>query len=292
MSWLQLFVDTDPSHASAIESAILKLGAASVTFTDNADQPILEPALGETPLWRATRVTGLFDAGVDTSELDKVLAPVIATTQASFKWEQLEDKDWQREWMKHYQPIDCGNGVWICPSWCPPPDPLALNILLDPGMAFGTGTHPTTLLCLQWLAEQEVSELSVIDYGCGSGILGITALRMGSGPVDAVDIDPQALIATQDNSRRNHLPENSVRTFLPEQFNDKSADLVFANILAGPLVELAPRITALTHPGSLLCLSGILDSQAEAVMSAYREHFDFVPIRELDHWVQLAATRR
>lgn len=292
MPWLQLFVDTDPTHATDIETALSELGAASVTFTDNADQPILEPALGETPLWRATRVTGLFEADVDTAKFNLSLETLLNTANADFKWEQLEDKDWQREWMKHYQPINCGNNVWICPSWCPPPEPNALNILLDPGMAFGTGTHPTTLLCLQWLAEQDVKDLSVIDYGCGSGILGITAVRMGSGPVDAIDIDPQALIATQDNSQRNQLADNSVKTYLPENFVDQSADIVFANILAGPLVELAPRIIALTHPGSLLCLSGILDVQADSVMSAYSEYFDFAPVREMDHWIQLAATRR
>ncbi|GAB1256497.1 50S ribosomal protein L11 methyltransferase [Aurantivibrio plasticivorans] len=292
MPWLQLHFLTDPEHASAIEDALLEIGAAAVTFQDNEDQPILEPALGETPLWKATRVTGLFDANVDTAGISENVAKQLDMDISNSQWEQLEDKDWQREWMSHYRPIPCGPNLWVCPSWCEPPEPEAVNILLDPGLAFGTGTHPTTLQCLQWLADQDMADLTVCDYGCGSGILGIAALLMGARSMNGVDIDPQALIATRDNANRNQIDESKVSTFLPKGFKPSLHDIVFANILAGPLVELAPTLTSLTKPGGKLCLSGILDSQAQAVMDAYQDEFEFEPIRELDHWVQLAATRR
>ncbi len=306
MPWLQLHIYSDANSAEKIEDALLEVGANAVTFQDSADQPILEPALGETPLWNETKITGLFDAEISTSDVYNDILTLInanpstahravSETIVRHKWEQLEDKDWLREWMEHYHPIQCGETLWICPSWKSPPAPKAVNVMLDPGLAFGTGTHPTTLLCLQWLAKQHVSGLKIADYGCGSGILGIAALLMGASFVNAVDIDPQALLATKDNAERNKINDDDIDVFLPPQFNDGSErlhDIVFANILAGPLVELAPTLTALTKRGGKLCLSGILDSQAATVMSAYAEDFDFEPVCEHDHWVQLAATRR
>ncbi|MGH1471048.1 MAG: 50S ribosomal protein L11 methyltransferase [Cellvibrionaceae bacterium] len=304
MPWLQLHIYSDGTSAENIEEALLEVGANAVTFQDSADQPILEPALGETPLWNETKVTGLFDAEISTSEIyEDILNQIKASSNADtnngmiirHKWEQLEDKDWIREWMESYHPIQCGEKLWICPSWKSPPDPKAVNVMLDPGLAFGTGTHPTTLLCLQWLAKQDVSSLTVADYGCGSGILGIAALLMGASCVNAVDIDPQALLATTENTKRNQIDEQAVKVFLPEQFNDgsnKRHDVVFANILAGPVVELAPILTDLTKVGGKLCLSGILDSQANKVIATYEQSFEFEPISEQEHWIQLAATRR
>ncbi len=292
MPWLQLCIDTSREQAAAIENALLACGAASVTLQDNADQPILEPALGETPLWNETRVTGLFDADLDTAATTERMNKLLRGELPAHRWEQLEDKDWEREWMTGYKPIHCGGQLWICPSWLEPPEPEAVNLLLDPGLAFGTGTHPTTFLCLQWLSEQQLDGCTFVDYGCGSGILGVAALLLGGDTVIGVDIDPQALIASRDNTGRNHIAAERFNVYLPRHCPEAQADVMLANILAGPLAELAPTLNALTRPGGLLCLSGILDSQAEAVMSAYRQWFDFDPVRHKDEWICLTARKK
>ncbi|GAA5317046.1 MAG: 50S ribosomal protein L11 methyltransferase [Candidatus Pelagadaptatus aseana] len=291
MPWLQLYIYTNRTEAEALEDILLAAGAASITLQDNADQPILEPALGETPLWDNTRVTGLFDADIDTALCSAAIANGYGKPLPPHKWEQLEDKDWEREWMQNYQPIHFGGDLWICPSWLEPPQPEAVNLLLDPGLAFGTGTHPTTFMCLQWLSEQDLNNQTLMDYGCGSGILGIAALLLGADQLAGVDIDPQALLATADNAQRNHIAAERFPVYLPPKCPEQQFDTVLANILAGPLAELAPTLTSLTRPGGRLCLSGILATQAETVMSAYRDHFQFDPIRQQDEWVCLSATR-
>lgn len=291
MPWLQLHIHSSPAEAAAIEDALLTCGAVSVTFQDRADQPILEPKLGEAPLWQQTRITGLFEAQVDTRSISEKIAQQLGWTPEQ-RWEQLEDKDWVREWMKDYQPIQCGPDLWICPSWQQAPDPSAIVVRLDPGLAFGTGTHPTTLLCLRWLASQDVSGLHVVDYGCGSGILGIAALLKGAEKLDAVDIDPQALMATADNCQRNGIAPERLSTYLPRELPPTQADLVLANILAGPLVELAPTLTALTRPGGRLVLAGLLASQADQVKQAYINDFEFEEDEQMEEWVRLSARRR
>jgi len=291
MPWLQIKINSSRAQAESIEDALLAAGAASVTLQDNADQPILEPALGETPLWDATRITGLFDAEIDTASTTETIQNSLGEPLPSFHWEQLEDKDWEREWMKNYQPIQCGDNLWICPSWLEPPAPDAVNLMLDPGLAFGTGTHPTTFLCMQWLARQPLEGISLVDYGCGSGILGIACLLLGANKAIGVDIDPQALIATRDNASRNRLPADTMPVFLPEECPSTQVDMVLANILAGPLADLAPTLSALTRRGGQLCLSGILASQAETVMKAYRPWFEFDPAIQLEEWVRLTATK-
>ncbi len=263
----------------------------SVTLEDNADQPILEPALNETPLWDETRITGLFQADSNTLEIAARISQQLGG-QSSLKWEQLEDRDWEREWINRYQPIRCGERLWICPSWREPPDPNAVNLSLDPGLAFGTGTHPTTFLCLQWLDKCKLEGKDVIDYGCGSGILAIAALLLGANSSVCIDIDPQALLATADNGKRNHIASNRISTHLPDQAPSEPADVVIANILAGPLTELAPRLAALTKPGGQICLSGIVASQAESVMRTYNQWFDFEPVASKEDWVRLVATKR
>lgn len=291
MPWLQLRIDTSQEQAPAIEDAMLNAGAASVTLEDNADQPIFEPALGETPLWQETRVTGLFDANTDTAQAERSLKEEIGKG-LTLHWHILEDKDWEREWMQYYHPIQCGENFWICPSWLDAPNPSAVNLRLDPGLAFGTGTHPTTFLCLQWLAEQNLRDRTLMDYGCGSGILGIAALLLGARSALGVDIDPQALMASRDNAKRNGLPEDAFPVYLPKKAPVEPADIVVANILAGPLVELAPQLSALTRPGGALCLSGVLATQAQAVIAAYEHEFEFAPIAEKEEWVRLTARKR
>lgn len=291
MPWLQIKVNTHRQNAEAIEDTLLDVGALSVTMQDNADQPILEPGLGETPLWDDIQLTGLFDADVDTAQVQKNAELSLGYSLSDCRWEILEDKDWEREWMKSYQPIHCGNDLWICPSWIEPPQPTATNLLLDPGLAFGTGTHPTTFLCLQWLSEQEFNNQCLIDYGCGSGILGIAALLLGANNVTGTDIDPQALLATQDNAQRNNIAAQRFPVYLPEQCPNVSADIMLANILAGPLAELAPSINRLTKLGGKLCLSGILEHQAHDVIDAYSAWFEFEPIRQKQEWVCLIARK-
>lgn len=291
MPWLQLRIDTTPEQSDALEDALLAAGAASVTLEDNADQPILEPALGETPLWNQTRISGLFSADIDTEQVLTVASSTIGEEIKDFRWELLEDRNWERAWMDNFEPLCFGQRLWICPSWKEPPEPTAVNLMLDPGLAFGTGTHPTTALCLRWLDGFDVSGKTVIDYGCGSGILAIAALLLGAKQVIAVDNDPQALIATRENASRNQV-EGQVSTYLPEQLPaDCSGQLMLANILAGPLAELAPTLGRMTEPGGNIVLSGLLDSQAEEVAECYRDQFDMGEIAIDDHWCRLVGTR-
>lgn len=293
MTWLQLRVQATRDNSEAIEDALLAAGAVSVTFEDLADQPILEPALGETPLWDNTRVTGLFNADIDTDVATVAATASYGDNLPPYRWEILEDKDWEREWMENFHPIQCGQRLWICPSWRQPPEADAVNLMLDPGLAFGTGTHPTTFLCLQWLDGLDLQDKQVVDYGCGSGILGIAALLLGAREVIAVDNDPQALIATRDNAQRNGIAAERLHTYLPEDTpNNVQAEVVVANILAGPLVELSPTLAALTQANGLLALSGLISNQAESISDCYQQWFDLNPPREKDNWVCLNGQRR
>jgi ribosomal protein L11 methyltransferase len=291
MPWLQLKIVAPRTDVRKLESALLKTGAASVTLEDNADQPIFEPALGETPLWDQVRVTGLYDADINTAEIITKISNKLRGQTPHHKWEQLEDKDWEREWMNNYHAIRCGERLWICPSWQQPPEPDKINLMLDPGLAFGTGTHPTTFMCMQWIDQQDFSGLDIVDYGCGSGILGIATLLLGARKVIGVDIDPQALLATTENARRNKLAEDAMPVFLPPHCPQIQADIMLANILAGPLAELAPSLNSLTKLGGKICLSGILAVQAEAVKAAYSPWFDFDPIATQDEWVRITGTK-
>ena len=208
-------------------------------------------------------------------------------------WELVEDKDWTQEWKKHFKPISCDTGkLWICPSWIKPPFANAINLHLDPGLAFGTGSHPTTMLCLNWLEKQSLSGKVVIDYGCGSGILGIAALLLGASKVVAIDNDPQALRSSRDNAERNGIKEDKLTLLLPEQIPDIiQADIVVANILANPLIELADRINALILPAGQLCLSGVLSHQASLVATAYSSYVNFEPHIIEEGWVRLSGSK-
>ena len=294
MTWLQLRMDTQPDLVNALEDLMLATGAVAVTMEDNADQPVLEPGVGETPLWGQTRLTGLYPA--DT-EMTNVLAafPEEALRQANHRTEILEDKDWEREWMQHYHPMPFGRRLWVCPSWLEPPEPNAVNLLLDPGLAFGTGTHPTTALCLAELDGMALEEASVVDYGCGSGILAVAAVKLGAGSALGVDNDPQALVATRDNAIRNSIPTDALETALPGDFDKAAwrgrADVVIANILAGPLVELSGTLLDFLKPGGTLLLSGLLQNQASALCSSYRDHIELRVASERDGWVCLRGNR-
>lgn len=298
MSWLQIKIPVSPEHADVFEDLLLEAGCAAVTFQDAADTPIFEPDLGTTPLWQSTVVTGLFSAehNLDTTlDYIRTQLPNLLTTDQpvpTVSAEILEDKDWERAWMDMYHPMQFGQRLWVCPSWREVPDPSAVNLLLDPGLAFGTGTHPTTALCLEWLDGIPLDGLQVVDYGCGSGILGIATLLLGAKHVTAVDIDPQALIATRDNLQRNHLDDQRLTTFLPEEVPTCSADVLIANILAGPLIQLEPTFAKLLKRGGKLLLSGLLDTQATEIRDAYEAQFLIEEVTSKDNWIRITATRR
>ena len=290
--WIQLNIEASPLQTELIEDAVLDAGAVSVTLQDAADQPILEPGVGETPLWDSCILTALFPASIDTPTTEQQIQVCLPFTLRS-SWELVEEKDWSQEWKKHFKPIACSDGrLWICPSWIDAPQPDAVNLRLDPGLAFGTGSHPTTMLCLNWLEKQPLEGKTVIDFGCGSGILGIAALLLGAEKVWAIDNDPQALLASRDNAQRNDIEDERLITLLPEQIPlNAKADIMVANILAKPLIDLADQISALTLAKGQLCLSGILSHQIDQVVAAYLQNFEFEPATLEDDWVQLAATK-
>lgn len=295
MQWLQLIISATRETSSSIEDALLDCSAVSVTLEDAADQPIFEPGVGETPLWDNCQIKALFDATTDTAQITahlkqqlQALMPQIPT----LRWEQLEDKDWSQEWKKYFSPVKCGERLWICPSWIEPPDANGINLSLDPGLAFGTGSHPTTHLCLRWLDKQDLVGQTIVDYGCGSGILGIAALLLGAEKVIAVDNDPQALLATRDNAERNNIAQERLITYLPDDLpDDICGATMVANILAAPLIELAPRLIAHTNAGGLLCLSGLLEHQIDAVSLPYSEDFVFDEPAIESEWAQLSARK-
>lgn len=292
MAWLRFTLRTDNEHADAVTEALEAAGAQAVTLIDAEDQPLFEPCPGETPMWSELEATGLFEADIDTQALRQQLATQIPESiLATQRLEPLEDKDWSRVWMDDYKPMRFGQRVWIVPSWCEAPEPDAVNILLDPGLAFGTGTHPTTALCMAWLDAQDMQDKTVLDYGCGSGILGVAAAKLGAKSITAIDIDPQALLATRSNAERNEVSE-LISTGLPRELDDDTRfDVVVANILAGPLVELAPVICQALRSGGMLALSGILQEQAAAVREAYSAYCDMdEPVIEGD-WIRLSGKR-
>ncbi|MGS3184604.1 50S ribosomal protein L11 methyltransferase [Aeromonas taiwanensis] len=290
MPWIQIRINATAKTADKVSNMLLGRGAQAVTFMDAKDVPVYEPMPGETPLWGETEVMGLFDAETDP-------APTIAFFQQIFgedvgyKVEQLEDKDWVREWMDHFHPMQFGERLWICPSWRDVPDPEAVNVMLDPGLAFGTGTHPTTALCLQWLDGLDLTGKTVVDFGCGSGILGIAALKLGAARVIGIDIDPQAIQASRDNAERNGVA-GQIELYLPaDQPQDVEADVVVANILAGPLRELAPLIAGHGKAGSLMALSGVLESQAPELETIYGQWFEMDPTAVKEEWCRLSGRK-
>jgi len=275
MNWVQISATVDASNAEALEEGLLAAGASAVTLLDAADQPILEPALGTTPLWKDTTVLGLFQADEDIEEAKRISLEIYRNLSgdqaAQLNSEILENEDWTRKWIENFKPMQFGSRLWVCPSWLEQPDPNAVSLILDPGLAFGTGTHPTTALCLKWLDEQDLSGKTVVDYGCGSGILGIAALLLGAEKVYAIDNDPQALTATRDNAERNQIDANKVITLLPDEVGPIQADILIANILAQPLYALRDKMLSLLTAKGKLALSGVLDHQAAELNAYYRE---------------------
>lgn len=298
MAWLELSLTLPSNTQTRVEAALDEVGALSVTLRDaDAETPderaIFEPGVGETPLWSMIVLDALFDADVDRDGLLQVLGdllPELDPTEVSFR--EVEDQDWTRVWMDQFKPMQFGRRLWIYP-WNiePPADSDAVIVRLDPGLAFGTGTHPTTALCLEWLDGIALQGRSVIDFGCGSGILALAALKFGAEQVIGIDNDPQAITSSLDNAQRNDVAER-LQLYLPEQFKPVVVDVLVANILAGPLGELAPQLAAAVKPGGLLALSGILAEQADALLVRYAEWFDDLVVATREDWVRISGRRR
>jgi len=298
VKWLQIHITVDQAQVDFTETLLSSLGAVSVTLDDAENQDLLEPLPGETPLWNKVIVTGIY-AQEEGEEIDVDALTTFITAQmpeAPLRHEFLEDQEWERTWMDAYEPIQIGEKFWIVPEWMEAPDADAVNIKLDPGLAFGTGNHASTFLCLQWLGQTDVKDKIVIDYGCGSGILGVAALLLGAKKVYATDIDPQAVLATQQNAELNGVLGN-LFVGLPDEFNEEfkaqKADVFVANILAGPLMALAPEFATLVKSEGEFALAGILEEQVADVSSVYSEFFDILQVEKREeHWCRISGNRQ
>lgn len=292
MSWLQLRFQIPGDRLEHVESWLENLGALSVTLRDAEDEPLFEPPPGALPIWSQIKVEVLFPADVDPALIRRELAQRLGHDPQAWSSETLKDQAWERTWMDQFTPMRFGERLWIVPSWHEPPETDAVNLLLDPGLAFGTGTHPTTALCLDWLDCHPPVDASVLDFGCGSGVLALAALKLGARDLVGVDIDEQALVASRDNMQRNGIDMSRLSLYLPDDFPAGGVyDLVMANILAEPLIALADKLVSHIRPGGEIILSGILKEQADSVMAAYAPIVRFIDIRQREDWVLLYGKR-
>jgi ribosomal protein L11 methyltransferase len=298
MPFLKLEIALGTRNPEPFEDALFAAGATSVTLADAADDPILEPAPGKTPLWPTVRIEALFDGSADPVTILAELQSLLDEPLPDHRFSLLADRTWEREWLKDFRPMRFGKRLWVCPGGQRPTEsalheggvsPVILE--LDPGLAFGTGTHPTTALCLQWLDGIDLTGQRVIDYGCGSGILAVAALKLGATSAIGVDIDHQALIASRENAERNHVAARLTLLSIGEPLTAQ-ADVLLANILAEPLLALASHLKDRVPPGGRIALSGILATQAAAVAERYAPWFDMGPATRQDDWVRLDGVRR
>lgn len=299
MPFLELSLTARLEQQPRVEEALEDLGALSITLRDaDAETPdeqaIFEPGVGELPLWPTITLNALFDEHTDRRGLTAALGellPWLEPEQLDFR--VVEDQDWERVWMDQYQPMPFGRRLWIYPWNIEPPsdDADAIVVRLDPGLAFGTGTHPTTALCLEWLDGLDLAGKSVVDYGCGSGVLAIAALKLGAARVDGIDNDPQAILASRDNAQRNGVADR-LALHPPEEFAHEPADVFVANILAGPLAQLAPRFAQCAKPGAPFALSGILQGQQDELLAIYAPWFDDLAVATREDWVRISGRRR
>jgi ribosomal protein L11 methyltransferase len=291
--WLQLRLEVAGEDPGPVEDALLAAGAVAVTLDDAGDNPIYEPGPGELPLWPTTRITGLFPGVADADVLRAVLAGALSPLPPH-EFLHLDDRTWEREWLKDFRPMRFGTRLWVVPGEHTPPDPDGVNLLLDPGLAFGTGTHATTALCLEWLdgAAGDLQGARVTDYGCGSGVLAVAAALLGAREVLAVDNDPQALVATRANAERNGVADR-IRACLPDEAPEAwRCGWLVANILAAPLVSLAPRFERMLEPGGQIAMSGLIERQVDEVRAAYVDWCALDEARVLDGWVRLSGAKR
>jgi ribosomal protein L11 methyltransferase len=294
MGWIEIHIQTTKIYADEIGTQLTTFGAQALTLRDAGNEPIFEPSLNK-PLmiWQQITLVALFDHQQEMNAILIYLKQLeIQGLLDNFKITTLEEEDWERRCLDSFKPLSFGKRLWICPSWQTPPAIHAINVILDPGLAFGTGTHPTTALCLEWLDENIQSATNLIDYGCGSGILAIAALKLGASKATAIDHDSAALKATRENADRNNVSASQLQTYLPHEFRGGSVDLVIANILAAPLIEMASYLANLVNKSGQILLSGILIEQATEVLVAYTPWFDMQPIVYKEEWVRLVGTRQ
>ncbi|MGB0221943.1 MAG: 50S ribosomal protein L11 methyltransferase [Luminiphilus sp.] len=296
-AWQEWSLNTAASLVEPLEDWLFEQGALAVTLEDDADQPLLEPGPGETPIWDAVKVTALFAADVDLAPIVASVPREVLTQDATDEIRGLADKDWERVWMDDFRPMRLGERLWICPSWTDMPDPNAVNVLLDPGLAFGTGTHATTAMCLSALDTLIAGGEAVVDYGCGSGILAIAALKLGAATALGIDNDPQALVASRDNAERNAIQDEQLLLGLPdcpdEQAWSAKGDVVVANILAEPLIQLSDRLLALLAPGGTVLMTGVLIDQAPRLIDHYASTKVTLTLHEeRDGWALLSGVNQ
>ncbi|AKG15651.2 50S ribosomal protein L11 methyltransferase [Moraxella bovoculi] len=307
MSWQHIHLQCPKDKVEFAEALFYESEAVSILLEDAGDEPLFEPLPGEEPLWDEVILTAIYDTNSDDrfdgTDFETLANDIAAQVSASRFWTtRLDDKDWSREWMAHYKPVKCEGNLWIVPEWLDAPDPTATNLILDPGLAFGTGYHATTRLCLDWLSAQNLKDKVVIDYGCGSGVLGVAALLLGAKEVLAVDIDPQAILATRQNAALNNVSDR-LKVFLPEEFSeyqrahDLTADTITANILAKPLIEFAPLFSTLLKDGGSIVLAGLIENQTQSVIDAYAPYFELGAAYHYDnkddhHWHRLSGIKK
>ncbi|MDC0973731.1 50S ribosomal protein L11 methyltransferase [Luminiphilus sp.] len=292
--WQEWALETHSPLVESLEEWLFDHGALAVSLEDNANEPLLEPGPGETPLWQNVVLKALFAGDADLSSIKAVLPRTLLAENSKSEVSRLEDQEWTRVWMDDFAPIQMGPRLWVCPSWAVPPDEALVNVMLDPGLAFGTGTHATTAMCLGALDAAVSGGESVVDYGCGSGILAIAALKLGASKALGVDNDPQALAASRDNAARNQISTDQFDVVMPEDDMllawSNAASVVVANILAGPLLSLAHDLIELTAPGGRLLLTGVLEEQAAKLIEHY-EHVSLDVIDRRDGWVLLSGVK-
>ncbi len=301
MSWTEIVIEAPREHAEQLSDALMEAGALSVSVEDadegtEAERPLFgEPGMEpEQHAWEHSRVVALTDADSDAGALVREACEQCGIAQPlSFTLRSVAEQDWVRVTQSQFEPIHIGQKIWVVPSWHEAPEPGALVLELDPGLAFGTGSHPTTRLCMEWLEQNAHPGVSLLDYGCGSGILAMLARKLGASPVDGVDIDPQAIVSARDNGERNRCED--IHWFLPEAFGSERAttcyQIVAANILSGPLKLMAPMLGGRVAPGGALVLSGVLARQADEVIAAYAPHMALSVWAERDGWVALAGRK-
>ncbi len=293
MPWKQLILLIDKTEVENISDWLTEHGAQAVTYQDGKDAPIFEPAPGETPLWESVVVTALFENSDNVEKLSEQLLQYFEAKVSSSKIALLDDQQWERAWMVDFKAMQFGKNLWVCPSWEDVPDADAVNLILDPGLAFGSGTHETTALCLEWLESVCLKNKSVIDYGCGSGILGIAAVKLGATKVIGTDNDPQAIIASRDNAQRNNITAEQfelIRVDPQKAPEIELVDVIVANILAEPLRHLAADLVSKVRTGGIIALSGLLREQAEEIMSVYQQWVRFNAVKNMGNWCLLNGT--
>ncbi len=290
----QLTIQVASTQLDAVEAALFALGALSISVSDAEDQPVFEHYKDESPLWDSLTVQALFPPQLTLDELQGQLALAVGPAGVSWQLEPLDDRDWHAAWLDRYEPMCFGDRLWVCPSWKPIPAACQYPVIIDPGLAFGTGTHATTAMCLQWLDQAELEGSCVLDFGCGTGILAIAAAKLGAKPVVAVDNDPEAVVHSRDNVARNALSDSDIICcdLLEYRAYCSKADVVIANILAGPLIKLAPELGGLLASDGQLVLSGILESQAEQVIAAYNDTISFIEPMQREEWMLLHGRKR